>query len=272
MNAYEQKIEDKKERLLAAADRAEENSTQAYNLSDMSEGASGISFGQPILVGHHSEGRHRAAIKRADNAMRKSVSESKRADQLRSKAAAVGTGGISSDDPQATEKLQTKLAEAKKNQAFMKGANKVLRMKNKTNAELATELRKIPGGENCIEDHIISMLKPDFCGRVGFASYQMTNNNANIKRMEKRIQALQVQDKAETKEYSIAGICDVIENTDENRLQVIFSGKPSSEIRKALKSHGFRWAPSQNAWQRQLTNNARYSMRLLSEKLQSIHA
>ncbi len=95
MNSYERKQEDRRARLEAAADRAESRSNEAYKRADMSEGATGIPFGQPILVGHHSEGRHRAAIKRADNAMRKSIDEGNRAKELRGKAAAVGTGGIS---------------------------------------------------------------------------------------------------------------------------------------------------------------------------------
>lgn len=31
--------------------------------------------------------------------------------------------------------------------------------------------------------------------------------------------------------------------------------------RSILKSNGFRWSPSQGAWQRQLTNNARYALK-----------
>ena len=41
------------------------------------------------------------------------------------------------------------------------------------------------------------------------------------------------------------------------RIQFIFDGKPDAEIRTILKSNGFRWAPSQGAWQRQLTDNGK---------------
>ena len=106
MNTYEQKQADRKARLEAAAERAADRSTQYYAKSDLSESQSGIPFNQPILVGHHSESRHRAAIKRSHNAMRKSIEENKRADRLAAKAEAVGTGGISSDDPDAIAKLK----------------------------------------------------------------------------------------------------------------------------------------------------------------------
>jgi hypothetical protein len=43
------------------------------------------------------------------------------------------------------------------------------------------------------------------------------------------------------------------------RLQLFFDGKPAQEIIKLLKSNAFKWAPSNMAWQRQLTNNAVYS-------------
>jgi len=45
-------------------------------------------------------------------------------------------------------------------------------------------------------------------------------------------------------------------NEAENRLQLFFDEKPSAEQRTELKKHGFKWAPSQSAWQRQLTKNA----------------
>ena len=39
-------------------------------------------------------------------------------------------------------------------------------------------------------------------------------------------------------------------------LQLFFEAKPSEEQRRELQSKGFKWAPSQGAWQRQLTKNA----------------
>lgn len=45
-------------------------------------------------------------------------------------------------------------------------------------------------------------------------------------------------------------------NTDANRLQLIFDGKPAENVRAILKNNGFRWSPRYMAWQRQLTENA----------------
>ncbi len=243
MNHYERKQEAKRERLLAAADRAEAQSEAAYKRADMREEVSGIPFGQPILVGHHSEGRHRAAIRRADNAMRASIEADKRAKELRGRAESVGQGGISSDDPDAIQKLQAEIGAASERQEKMKATNVAWRKAgNKAGRQADGSWIDQP-----------------------FAPFQLSNNSANIKRMEKRIAQLQANAKraeeagGEEKRVRYQGICEVVENFDENRLQIVFDGKPSAEVRAELKSNGFRWAPSQEAWQRQLNNGARYA-------------
>ena len=273
-NAYEAKQACKKERLHAAADRARERSDAAYKKADLREEVSGIPFGQPILVGHHSEGRHRAAIKRADNAMRTSIEEDQKAKRLDERAQAVGTGGISSDDPDAISKLRVKLESAKTVQAFMREANKLVRAQIKKGNTPATisgddllafadQLRAIPGGEKISNQHAADLLKPDFAGRHGFADFQLINNSSTIRRIEKRLAILEANAQRATKEVDFQGVCKVVENAEENRLQLIFPGKPSDAIRATLKSLGFRWAPSANAWQRQLTNSARYAARCI---------
>lgn len=49
---------------------------------------------------------------------------------------------------------------------------------------------------------------------------------------------------------------DTVINEEENRLQLIFDGKPEEAERNILKKNGFRWSPRFKAWQRQLTENA----------------
>lgn len=57
-------------------------------------------------------------------------------------------------------------------------------------------------------------------------------------------------------------------NFAEDRLQILFNEKPSSEMIAKLKHSGFRWSPRFGAWQRQLTSNAKYATeRLLNIKL-----
>lgn len=66
------------------ATAAQQRSNDAFQRSE--NAVAGIPFGQPILVGHHSESRHRAALKRSDMAMRKCVQESDKARSHEGKA------------------------------------------------------------------------------------------------------------------------------------------------------------------------------------------
>lgn len=175
---------------------------------------------------------------------------------LLDKIRGVGTGGISSDDPQAVEKLEAKLATLEKHQEMMKAANAAIRMKDpvKRDAKLA-DLGYTP-------EQITQLMEPDFCGRIGYPAYALQNNNANIRRIRGRIQELKKRSESTLKGWEFDR-GRVVVNTTENRLQIIFDGKPDADIRTELKSEGFRWAPSQGAWQRQLTDNAMRAARRL---------
>ena len=175
---------------------------------------------------------------------------------LLDKIRSVGTGGISSDDPQAVEKLEAKLAALEKHQELKKAANVAIRMKDPTegDAKLA-ELGYTP-------EDIAKLREPDFCGRIGYPAYLLQNNNANIRRIRGRIEELKKRTENTPEGWEFDG-GRVVVNTTENRLQIIFDGKPDADIRTELKGEGFRWAPSQGAWQRQLTDNAMRAARRL---------
>ena len=166
---------------------------------------------------------------------------------------------ISADDDDAIERLRAKVAEAEANQERMKAANKIARNAKLTDDQKREGLYALGYGELLTEN----ILRPDW-GRPGFESYQLSNNNANIKRMKARIaglEAARAAPQADDREAVILGEpVTVSENTDANRLQLLFEGKPPAEVRDALKSRGFKWAPSQGAWQRQLTANARQAV------------
>jgi hypothetical protein len=209
-----------------------------------------IPMGQPILVGHHSEKRDRRFRRRLWDLMGKSVAASDKAEYYEQKAAVIESNrSIFSDDPDAIEKLKEKIAEAIARQNFMKAGNKIVKSKKLT-IEQKTEQLKAAG-------YCTLILQPDFCGRVGYADYELTNNNANIRRMKQRLEqlekalinAIEVGDTEQ--EYPDLNLI-VRHARTINRIQLIFSGKPSGQIRNLLKSHGFRWAPSEGAWQRHL--------------------
>ena len=178
-------------------------------------------------------------------------------ENLLRKIESVGMGGISSDDPDALEKLRRKLESLKKHQELMRAANKAVRLKDtaKGDAKLA-ELGFSP-------EDIKKLREPDYCGRVGYPDYELSNNNANIHRIEGRIKELEKRQTEPAPEGWKFDGGEVVMNTAENRLQVLFDEKPDADLRAELKSSGFRWAPSQGAWQRQLNNNAIYAAKLI---------
>ena len=59
----------------------------------------------------------------------------------------------------------------------------------------------------------------------------------------------------------------VVENTDIMRLQLLFDGIPEASTRDVLKKNGFKWSPSNKAWQRLLNDNARYSLTRIKKEL-----
>lgn len=174
------------------------------------------------------------------------------------KIRSVGTGGISGDDPNALNKLRAKLESLERLQNRMKAANSAIRMKDqaKGDAKLA-EMGYSPSD-------IKELRSPDFCGRIGYPSYQLSNNNANIRRIRDRIEELEKRQDSPAPEGWKFGGGKVVINAELNHLQIVLDDRPDADTKQALKSHGFRWAPSQGAWQRQLTDNAIHAAKAIT--------
>ena len=84
------------------------------------------------------------------------------------------------------------------------------------------------------------LLKPDFCGRIGFASFSLQNSNANIRRVEQRIRELErAAERNVTREQEGNGYT-YREDVEENRVMFIFPDKPEADVRSLLKRHGFK--------------------------------
>ena len=170
---------------------------------------------------------------------------------------------IKSDDERAIEKLEEKLEDMKNLQEQMKAANKAIRLKD---TEVGNDLLREMGYS---EEVIAELRKPDFCGRVGYPNYELSNNNANIHRVEERLKSLKAVKERGSSEQEYKTF-KVVENTEAMRYQIIFDGKPEADVRTLLKSNGFKWAPSQGAWQRQITANGRYAFERVIKKLKEM--
>ena len=158
---------------------------------------------------------------------------------------------ISSGDPQALEKLTAKLEQSKELQDTMKVVNAYWR-------KFGT-CKGAPGITDVQAEKLEKRIETGYSWeKQPFTSYELTNNNAEIKRLERRIQELTYNKDVGFSGWDFEGGYAEA-NTEMNRLQLYFDEKPDEQRRTVLKSNGFKWAPSQGAWQRQLTDNAIYS-------------
>ncbi len=181
----------------------------------------------------------------------KNMEEYREIQGLLDKIRSTGMGGISADDPNAVSKLESKLAKLEQAQETMKAVNAYYR-KNKTLdgcPHLSTE--QIEKLKEAMSGSYRANPKP-------FESYQLSNNNAEIRRLKDRITALTRRKELGYVGWEFDG-GRVEANTADNRLQIFFDEKPDKEIREELKGNGFRYAPSAEAWQRQLNDNAIYA-------------
>ncbi len=246
-NRYEDKLDSKRERLLARAEKADRDGDA--RIAKANRDASAIPLGQPILVGHHSEKRDRKFRDRIHSNYTKGYELKKKAGNLRGRAASVGTAGISSDDPDAVIKLTEKLAELEKKQKLHKAINKALRVADRTGSD--DELKALG-----LSDKMIAQFKtPDFAGDRGIPSYVLSNNSSNMRRIRQRIEALRKAANDQTSE-EVHGDIRILDNVEENRVQIFFPGMPSPDVRKKLKQNGFRWSRTEGAWQRHRSNAA----------------
>jgi Domain of unknown function (DUF3560)/Large polyvalent protein associated domain 29 len=248
--------ERRSDRLYRLASKHRKISMSSYQRSQ--EMTSGIPLGQPILIGHHSEGRHRRLLARSHRQMDKCVQAQKTADYYEDKIVAMESNtAIAADDPDAIKILKIKLAQAEGLQEQYKLGNKIVRDKKMSHDEKVQALKNA--------GHDPAILTPPHWKDIGYPHYKLTNNNANIKRMRDRLAGLERQlQKAATagtedEEHPELGL-RVVRNHVDVRLQLFFDGKPSEQVRATLKAQGFKWAPSISAWQRQLTGNAEFAL------------
>ncbi|MCL2426923.1 MAG: hypothetical protein FWD05_11380 [Oscillospiraceae bacterium] len=159
---------------------------------------------------------------------------------------------ISANDPKAIEKLTEKKEQCQALQDMMKGVNAHWR---KTGTCVGAYGINEEQAKNL--DDVINNAKQSW-QRVPFPDYTLKNNYAEIKRLEKRIAEMTRNKEVGFSGWEFSGgRADA--NKELNRLQLFFDEKPSEGQRAQLKSNGFKWAPSQEAWQRQLNSNAIYA-------------
>lgn len=152
---------------------------------------------------------------------------------------------IMTGDENAVERLSEKIAKAEELQERMRSANAAIRKYKKAGPEAQVRGLVELG---FAEPAALRLLEPDWIGRIGFPAYELTNNNANIRRMKERLEHVS-EVKTETPSEIEGELARIEDAPADNRVRLFFPGKPSAEVRTALKSGGFRWTPSLGCWQ-----------------------
>jgi hypothetical protein len=170
---------------------------------------------------------------------------------------------ISSDNDNAIPLLAEKLAKLKDTQAKMVAANKIIRGKSDAKISALMELLEIT------EEKARKLLDTGNWWGAGFAPFSLTNNNAKIKAAESRLAQLKRAEARVTVEKTVFGVL-VRCNAEENRLQLVFDGKPSEAVRSICKARGFKWSPKAGAWQRMWNSNGVYAVENACKQIQQL--
>jgi hypothetical protein len=214
-----------------------------------------IPLGQPILVGHHSERRHRRDLAKRDRLGAKAVALAKEAD--RAAAATIYAGrAITSDDPEANEALTAKLAALEAERDAMKAANKSFAKDPEATMKTLAEWDFTYGGH--LVDYATRSIKLLGYDRP-FPSFHISNGSARIRDVKKRIEHLKRATQEPENPPVDCATFRLEEDKDAVRIRVSFGDRISKASVARMKARGFRWTPSLGVWQRQLNNSARYA-------------
>jgi DNA repair exonuclease SbcCD ATPase subunit len=227
----EAKIEKRRKWAVGAERQADREHNLSHNL------VKDIPFGQPILVGHHSEGRHRRTLDRSWNALGRAIEATRRAENHLSKANNLEASlerTIFSDDPDAIENLEAKLVDLEASRERMKMVNKLYR---KADVE---GLKAIGVDYEMLKTKLAEM--GSYFGSAPHLPYELQNIGGRIQDAKRRIETVTARQKRTAKAEAAGGM--TIERTlcgTTNYATVTFAEKPERTILNDLRNAGFRW-------------------------------
>ena len=209
-------------------------------------------------AGNYNMKKHNRQMSREDSLWE----EYRQIEAILDKIRSIGTGPVDLADPHAREMLTERLNSQRQMLEDAKTANAYYR-KHKT-------LEGCPG---LSEKNRTWLTRPGvFASGDGspislygspFPAYQLASIRGKIERTEQRLAELdrREQQAAEPQTGTAFDGGQIVRNIDLNRLQILFDAIPDAGTRAALKQNGFRWSPKNQAWQRQLTDNAERAAR-----------
>lgn len=231
----EHKLQKRQEWAEKADARAETRFEIAYGAID------GIPPGQPILVGHHSERRHRNALEKHDRNMRKAFEEKDLATHHRSTADGLANAldsSIFSDDADAVEALTARIAEREADRTRMVAANKWWR-KYKT-------MKGCPGYTDTQAERLDREIPNRYSWeRQPYPGYSLSNLTGRIRADKQRLETVKRRaERTALAEASSTGVI-IVKARSANWCSVTFAEKPTREILTALREAGYRWGNGQ---------------------------
>ena len=209
-------------------------------------------------AGNFNMRKHNRQMSREDSLWE----EYRQIEAILDKIRSVGTGPVDLADPHAREMLTERLNSQRQMLEDAKTANAYYR-KHKT-------LEGCPG---LSEKNRAWLTRPGvFASGDGspisqygspFPAYELASIRGKIERTEQRLAELdrREQQAAQPQTGTAFDGGQIVRNIDLNRLQILFDTIPDADTRTALKQNGFRWSPKNQAWQRQLTDNAERAAR-----------
>lgn len=188
MTTRRERMEARAERRREWAQGRDDKASQAWDAS-RSE-VQHLPLGQPILVGHHSERGHRRMLERAHRKTDQAVEHMNMRDHHAAKAEGIERQlktTIYSDDPDALEQLDAKIARLEAERDGIKAYNKTAKagrpdpsLMGKTELQVASDLRHVWQAAPTLRDG-----SPN--PKAGqYPSYALTNLGGNIRRLKQR--------------------------------------------------------------------------------------
>lgn len=177
---------------------------------------------------------------------------------------------IKSTDKDALEKLRAKLAELEETQETMKKQNKYFR----TNGSM----KGYPDISDEQAAKIDVRIANDYSwNKTPAPKWILQGNNQEIHRIKDRIKAIEAEHARRESEdkpnYNTDKLgFEVVENEEIERLQIIYSGggRVDNDTYRSLRSHGFVFSRTNNAFQRQLNQSARRSAKWFIQEQQAL--
>ena len=184
---YRERRQVRAERLRGWADKRETRGQadldRAHQLADL------IPFGQPILVGHHSEGRHRRDLARIQGGMERGLDSLGMAERMRERADSIERAAqhaVYNDDTDAIERLRERIALREAERDRLKAYNTSCR-KGTPDPALLT-----PADVESLR--VVARFTPyNLSKGGGFPAYALTNLGATIRKDRQRLEQLQME-------------------------------------------------------------------------------